>query len=72
VPSKKAPQALRMLLLDDYDANALDGEYYKNYFRRQGKMYFYNLLKPVADLDQVSETDYIDWGRDKNSLCRRP
>jgi sulfite reductase (ferredoxin) len=65
VPSKKAPQALRVLL-DDYEANALDGEYYKDYFKRQGKMYFYNLLKPVADLDQVSDTDYIDWGQEQN------
>jgi sulfite reductase (ferredoxin) len=65
VPSKKAPQALQVLL-DDYEANALDGEYYKDYFKRQGKMYFYNLLKPVADLDQVSDTDYIDWGQEQN------
>jgi sulfite reductase (ferredoxin) len=29
-------------------------------------MYFYNLLKPVADLEQVSDTDYIDWGQEQN------
>jgi sulfite reductase (ferredoxin) len=69
VPSKKAPQALRMLL-DDYDANGFDGEYYKNYFKRQGKKYFYDLLKPVADLSEVSESDYIDWGRDNKFLVQ--
>jgi sulfite reductase (ferredoxin) len=36
VPSKRGPQTLRTLL-DDYDANALQGEYYKDYFKRQGK-----------------------------------
>ena len=64
VPSKKAPDALR-LILDDYDGNAQDGEYYKDYFKRQGKMYFYNLLKPLANLEEVSEEDYIDWGQDR-------
>lgn len=65
VPSKKAPDALRALL-DDYEANALDGEYYKDYFKRQGKMYFYNLLKPIADLDKIVPSDYIDWGQEHN------
>lgn len=65
VPSKKAPAVLRTLL-DDYDAHAQDGEYYKDYFKRQGKMYFYNLLKPLADLKDVIDTDYIDWGQEHN------
>ena len=63
VPSKKAPDTLR-LLLDDYDTNAQDGEYYKEYFKRQGKMYFYNLLKPLANLEEVVAEDYIDWGQE--------
>jgi sulfite reductase (ferredoxin) len=65
VPSKKAPQVLRTLL-DDYDINSQQGEYYKDYFKRQGKMYFYNLLKPIADLNDVSDSDYIDWGQENN------
>jgi len=60
VPSKKAPETLRAIL-DDYDTNGNDGEYYKDYFKRQGKMYFYNLLKPLANLESTVETDYIDW-----------
>ena len=43
VPSKKAPDALRWLL-DDYEAHATDGEYYRDYYQRQGKNYFYKLL----------------------------
>jgi sulfite reductase (ferredoxin) len=65
VPSKKAPAVLRTLL-DDYDTHAQEGEYYKDYFKRQGKMYFYNLLKPLADLNDVIDTDYIDWGQEHN------
>lgn len=61
VPSKRGPEVLRYLF-DDYEANGEDGEYYKDYFIRQGKMYFYHLLKPLANLDTVQESDYIDWG----------
>ncbi len=64
VPSKRGPQTLRTLL-DDYDANALQGEYYKDYFKRQGKNYFYTLLKPLADLSGVQESEYIDWGHEE-------
>jgi sulfite reductase (ferredoxin) len=69
VPSKKAPDALRALL-DDYDDNGNDGEYYKDYFQRQGKMYFYNLLKPLANLQNVVDTDYIDWGKEQNFMVQ--
>ncbi|MDZ7606615.1 MAG: nitrite reductase [Cyclobacteriaceae bacterium] len=65
VPSKRGPQTLRTLL-DDYDVNALEGEYYKDYFKRQGKNYFYTLLKPLAELSGVQESEYIDWGHEEN------
>ena len=61
IPSKRGPEILRCLF-DDYEENGDDGEYYKDYFKRQGKMYFYHLLKPLANLDTVQESDYIDWG----------
>ncbi len=60
-PSKRAPQILRTLL-DDYDENQLEGEYYADYYQRQGKMYFYHLLKPLTELDEVATDEYFDWG----------
>lgn len=65
VPSKRGPEVLRVLL-DDYEAYRIVGEYYKDYFKRQGKKYFYLLLKPLANLDTVQESDYIDWGMENN------
>ncbi|MEH0155062.1 nitrite reductase [Limibacter armeniacum] len=62
VPSKKGPHVLRFVL-EDYDEHKLDGEYFSDYFERQGKNYFYELLKPLADLDALEAADYIDWGR---------
>lgn len=60
VPTKRGPDALR-LLLRDYEANAFDGEYYSDYYARQGKSYFYAFLKPLADLKTLSQEDYTDW-----------
>ncbi len=60
IPTKRGPDSMR-LLLRDYDANAFDGEYYSDYYARQGKNYFYQLLKPLADLKTVQDSDYIDW-----------
>lgn len=60
LPTKRGPEALRWLFLD-YEANAFDGEYYNNYYGRQGKNYFYMLLKPLADLKTVQDSDYVDW-----------
>ena len=67
VPSKRGPEVLRVLL-DDYEANGANGEYYKDYFKRQGKMYFYHLLKPLANLENVQESDYIDWGLEQKFM----
>ena len=61
IPSKRGPQALRALL-DDYDERRTEGEYYADYVARQEKHYFYHLLKPLADLEEVSADEYFDWG----------
>lgn len=60
IPTKRGPEALR-LLLRDYDANAFEGEYFNDYYGRQGKNYFYTLLKPLADVKRVTADDFIDW-----------
>jgi sulfite reductase (ferredoxin) len=64
IPSKRGLDALRMLL-DDYQSNKLDNEAYSAYYRRQGKMYFYHLLKPLANIDTITNEDYIDWEQEK-------
>ncbi|MFZ6011559.1 MAG: nitrite reductase [Bacteroidota bacterium] len=67
IPSRRGPQALR-LLLQDYETNGYDGEYYHDYFKRIGRNYFYTLLKPLGDVTTVTQTDYIDWGEDHNFI----
>lgn len=65
VPSKRGPDVLR-IVLNDYKANALEGEYFNDYYDRQEKSYFYEILKPLTDLDTLIPTDFVDWGRDES------
>lgn len=63
IPTRRVPQALR-LLLDDYESNAEETDYFNQYFRREGKKYFYDLLKPLADLATINDEELVDWGRE--------
>jgi len=63
LPTKRIPDALR-LLLDDYEANASEGAYFNDYFQSKGKAYFYDLLKPLANIESLQKTDFFDWGQD--------
>jgi len=65
VPSRRGPDVLRWII-NDFEANGGEGEYFNNYYRRQGKDYFYKLLKPLANLDNPLPLDYIDWGKTEN------
>jgi len=61
VPSKRATDVLRTLL-DDYKTLSTEGELYNDYYDRQGKDYFYRLLKPLADLTTLTDDEFVDWG----------
>lgn len=63
IPSKRGPDSLR-ILLNDYEQNAGEGEYYHEYFKRMGRNHFYALLKPLAELSTIAPEDYIDWGEE--------
>ena len=64
VPSKRGPRAMR-LLLDDFEANSEAEEKFAQYYDRQGKTYFYDLLKDLADTSNLTEDDYVDWGHER-------
>ena len=63
LPSKRGPEALR-ILLDDYDQNSINEELFTDYYERQGKGYFYNLLTVLSDVEQLQSSDFIDWGNE--------
>lgn len=64
IPSKRGPNALR-LLLDDYEENGYEEESFLEYYDRQEQKYFYELLKPLSDTTDLQEDEFIDWGYDK-------
>lgn len=61
VPSKRGPEVLRYVL-NDYLANKQEGESFNAYYDRNGKDYFYQLLKPLTDLTTLVAEDFVDWG----------
>lgn len=61
VPSKRATHVLRAVL-DDYKNFSEEGESFHAYYDRQGKDYFYRLLKPLADLTTLADDEFVDWG----------
>ncbi|HPN19362.1 MAG TPA: nitrite/sulfite reductase, partial [Chitinophagales bacterium] len=60
LPTKRTPEMLR-IILNDYDTNSTEGEYFNDYYRRQGKNYFYTILKPLANADLYVDDDFIDY-----------
>ncbi|MEX0273210.1 MAG: HEPN domain-containing protein, partial [Flavobacteriaceae bacterium] len=60
IPSRRGPQALR-LILDDYETNGGDRNF-TAYYAEMGEPYFYNLLKHLSDVDNLTAEDFIDWG----------
>lgn len=61
VPGKRAPEVLR-LVLKDYLSNAGTNSFL-NYSREKGDRYYYELLKPLTDLETLESEDFIDWGQ---------
>ena len=61
LPSKRGPQALR-LILDDYETFKTNDESFLDYYDRQGEKYFYDFLVPLSKTDNLVESDFVDWG----------
>ncbi len=61
VPSKRGTDVLRKVL-DVFEESGTEGEYFNDFYDRiGGKDYFYHLLKPLADITNLTDKDYYDW-----------
>jgi sulfite reductase (ferredoxin) len=67
VPAKRATHVLRAVL-DNYKQNSIADETFHNYYDRLGKDYFYQLLKPLADLTTLKEDEFVDWGHEETFI----
>ncbi|WP_139959956.1 nitrite/sulfite reductase [Flavicella sediminum] len=63
IPSKRGPESLR-LILNDFIANA-DGKDFIKYYLEKGEKYFYDFLKPLSDVTNLVDSDFIDWGSEE-------
>ena len=64
IPSKRATVALQ-LILNDFKENT-DSLTFSEYYEKQGKIYFYDLLKPLADASTITENELLDWGKSEH------
>ena len=64
VPSKRVPDVVRYLLTD-YEDSAEAEMYFNDYFQKKGKRYFYDLLKPLAQVSADDHALFLDWGQDE-------
>ncbi len=64
VPTRKVPDVVRYILAD-YEENSGDFQYFNDYYYSQGKRYFYDLLKELADIKDLGQEFLFDWGQNK-------
>lgn len=64
IPSKRVLKVVQVIL-DDYLQFHENEEEFNDYYDKRGNTYFYNLLKPLTDLEQVNSEEYLDWGQDE-------
>ena len=64
IPSRRGPDALRFIL-NDFESNA-DGLKFLEYYDAKGEKYFFELLKPLSETDNLTPEDFIDWGNADN------
>jgi sulfite reductase (ferredoxin) len=64
IPSRRGPDALRFLL-NDFEANA-NGLKFLAYYDAKGEKYFFDLLTPLANITNLTEADFVDWGNADN------
>ena len=65
IPSKRVLGLIK-IYLDDYLANSEESEHFNAYVQRNGKMYFYNLAKDLANVTEAKTEEFIDWGQDSD------
>lgn len=61
IPTKRVRDVIRFIL-DDYEKHASNKESFNSYYNRNGKMYFYTLLKPLASVVLIKDDEFLDWG----------
>ncbi|OEK03499.1 nitrite reductase [Roseivirga sp. 4D4] len=67
IPTKRIPSGLAMVLRE-YEAKSEAGEYFNDFYQRLGKIHFYHLLKPLANVPSLAREDHMDWGKTEDFI----
>ncbi|MEL6832784.1 MAG: HEPN domain-containing protein [Bacteroidota bacterium] len=67
MPARRSPEALRRLL-NDYQSNREEAEFFHSYYDRREKDYFYQMLKDLSTTDNLTELDFTDWGNEEKYI----
>jgi len=62
IPSKRVKEAMR-LIMDGFEAAPEDD--FLAYYDSKGEKFFYDLLKPLTDIETILDSEFIDWGQDE-------
>lgn len=62
-PSKRVPEVLKWIL-NDFTANTSNDALFTDYYDQKGMDYFYQNLKEFSSIDNLVDSDFIDWGND--------
>ncbi|WP_433894876.1 HEPN domain-containing protein [Sphingobacterium mizutaii] len=65
VPTKRVLQVVDVILAD-FKSNKNKEQNFIEYYEQQGKDHFYRLLKPLAELGNLSADEHIDWGHEES------
>ncbi|WP_156308324.1 HEPN domain-containing protein [Sphingobacterium endophyticum] len=65
VPTKRVLQVVDVILAD-FKANKQQDQNFLNYYEQLGKDHFYRLLKPLAELGNLTPDEHIDWGHEES------
>lgn len=63
IPSKRGPEALR-ILIKDFESFGEKEESFLDYYDRKGQIYFYDILKVLTETETLTEADQVDWGNE--------
>ncbi len=65
VPTKRVLQVVDVILAD-FKSKKDKEQNFIEYYEQQGKDHFYRLLKPLAELGNLSADEHIDWGHEES------
>ncbi len=59
IPTKRVENIIRSVL-NDFKSNKKTNDNFNSYYNSRGKIYFYDLLKPLASTDDVIDDEFLD------------